>query len=220
MSNVFKQNCPYCGTKSVAFTILHSTLWKTGLRSPGTDSQKHHWDVLSTCGYCKRGIVATFETDNAFSPAEQKPNQRRRLQGIAPTPPSTVAPNHTPENVARFFEQAMENLPRNWDAAGGMFRKALDAGLKSKFPDMKGTLKARINEAAEKQELTHELAEWSHQIRLGGNNAMHEEKPFTQKEAKDLSTFTYLVFQYLFMLPGMLREARSDPAAASAGEGH
>ena len=30
----------------------------------------------------------------------------------------------------------MENLPRNYDAAGSMFRTALEAGLKEKFPEV------------------------------------------------------------------------------------
>ena len=102
----------------------------------------------------------------------------------------------------------MENLSGNYDAAGSMFRKALDTGLKSKFPAIQGNLKVRINEAAKGGGLTPELAEWAHQIRLGGNDAAHEEEPFSKHDAKDLGTFTYLVFQYLFMLPGMLKEAR------------
>ena len=112
----------------------------------------------------------------------------------------------------------MNNLSKNWDAAGSMFRKALEAGLKSKFPDMEGSLYDRIKEAKKKQGLTPELAKWAHEIRLGGNDAAHEEL-FSEKEAKDLALFTQLVFQYLFMLPGMLEEARSDPDEAAVDEG-
>ncbi len=118
------------------------------------------------------------------------------------------APDYTPENVARFFEQAIDNLPKNWDAAASMFRKALDTGLKSKFPEMKGTLYNRIEEAAKKQDLTPALAEWAHQIRLGGNDAAHEEEPISKNDAAELSKFTRLVFLYLFTLPGMLEEAQ------------
>ena len=215
--SVFKENCPYCGTKSVAFTILHETLWSKGIKNPSTRYQRHLWDVFSKCGKCARGIVATFETGNEKSPKPQLPGRSQLLE-IAPSAPDTGAPNYTPQNVARFFEQAMDNLPSNWDAAGGMFRKALDTGLKSKFPKMKGTLYARIEEAAEKQDLTPELAKWAHEIRLGGNDAAHEEELFSEKEAKDLAVFTQLVFQYLFMLPGMLSEARSDPDEGEAAE--
>ena len=204
---VFKENCPRCGTQNVAFTILHETL---------CDQHGSFWDTFAQCGYCNRGIVATFETYNKREPSVAF--GQSRLLSIAPPLPDTGAPNYTPQNVARFFEQAMDNLPSNWDAAGGMFRKALDTGLKSKFPKMKGTLYARIDEAAKKQDLTPELAKWAHEIRLGGNDAAHEEKLFSEKDAKNLAVFTQLVFQYLFMLPGMLSEARSDPDEGEAGE--
>ena len=101
----------------------------------------------------------------------------------------------------------MDNLPKNWDAAGSMFRKALDTGLKSKFLEVQGTLYARIEKAANKQELSPALAEWAHQIRLGGNHAAHEEA-FSKEEAEELAMFTELVFLYLFTLPGMLKESQ------------
>ena len=211
--SVFKTDCPYCSTKNVAFTILQDTLWSKD--AYGTGSHSCLWDALSKCGYCGRGIVATFLTNDQTSP--QKTN-RYELKSIAPPSPVTSAPKYTPKNAARFFEQAMNNLPKNWDAAGSMFRKALEAGLKSKFPDMKGSLYDRIKKAKKEQALTPELAEWSHRIRLDGNDAAHEAL-FSEKEAKDLATFTQLVFQYLFMLPGMLEEARYDPDEAAAAEG-
>ena len=204
---IFKSNCPYCGTKSVAFRIL----CEQNL-GPNTFC----WDVFARCGYCSRGIVATFKVTSNPPPSDTD-DEHRKLLGIAPAFPNTGAPKHTPENAARFFEQAMNSLPKDWDAAGSMFRKALDAGLKDKFPKMEGTLYARIEEAAKNQDLTPELAEWAHKIRLDGNDAVHEDL-FLEKEAKDLAMFTQLVFQYLFMLPGMLSAARGDPGEAEADE--
>lgn len=142
-----------------------------------------------------------------------KGTQQRKLtwEGIVPPPPETGAPEHTPPNAARFFEQGMENLPGNWDAAGAMFRKALETGLKKKFPDIKGDLYTRIEKAAEQHKLTSDLAAWSHQVRLGGRDAVHDEEPFKKEEAERLSDFTKLVLLYLFTLPGMLDEAQSAP---------
>ena len=99
-------------------------------------------------------------------------------------------------------------MPRNWDAAGAMFRKTLDTGLKHKFPDFEGTLAQRIKKARESGELTASLADWADKIRLDGNQAAHDEMPFTKKDAETLKVFTNLVLQYLFTLPGMLTEAQ------------
>ncbi len=126
---------------------------------------------------------------------------------IAPSLPDTGAPPHTPENIALFFKQGMDNLVcQNWDASGGMFRKVLDTSLRKKFPDITGSLKGRIDEASKKHALTPDMAEWAHKIRLDGNEAMHEEEPFSEKEAQILRAFTDLLLRYLFTLPGMLEK--------------
>ena len=91
-----------------------------------------------------------------------------------------------------------------------MFRKALEAALKNKFPEIEGTLYDRIEEAAKEGGLTPDLAKWSHQIRLDGRNAVHEEKPYEKEDAERLHTFTRLVLLYVFTLPGMLKKARGE----------
>ena len=108
-----------------------------------------------------------------------------------------------------FYKQATNNLPNDWDAAGVMFRKTLEAALKDKFPSIQGTLNQRINEAANQQKLTPEMAQWAHQIRIDGNDAAHGDKPLSQKDAQNLADFTRLVLLYLFTLPGMLTQAQA-----------
>ena len=46
--------------------------------------------------------------------------------------PGTDIPDHLPEEVARLFQQAADNVPANPDAAGIMFRKTLEAILRDK----------------------------------------------------------------------------------------
>ena len=175
------------------------------------------WDTLAACGQCSRAVLASFETPDNNPPTKWLGNsQRRRLQylQIFPQRPPVAAPHHTPENAARFFRQGMDNLlGRNCDAAGAMFRKALETALKSRFPKIgvSVSLYQRIEKAAEQHALTPELAEWAQQIRLDGNAAVHGEEPFSQEDAMRLCSFTKLVFQYLFTLPGMLAEARGEP---------
>lgn len=183
-------NCPHCGTKGVAFEIRHWAEYKLDTRT--------YRDLFAQCGICGRAVIISVETALGNS----------RVQEILPPPPSTDAPKHTPPNVARFFQQAMDNLPKNYDAAGSMFRKALDVGLKIKFSDVKGTLDVRIKKAAEEHKLTPDMAKWAHQVRLGGNDATHEEEPFSEEAAKELASFTKLVLLYLFTLPGMLKDSR------------
>ena len=172
-------DCPYCGAGDVAFSIAHE---HQVLRNRG-----RLWDTFATCGRCRRGVVASFDTAHSNGPvAHWKDGQALEviLLGIFPSRPNSQAPDHTPPNVARFYVQGVDNLPENWDAAGSMFRKALEAALKNKFPEIEGTLYDRIEEAAKEGGLTPDLAKWSHQIRLDGRNAVHEEKPYEKEDAE------------------------------------
>ncbi len=224
---VFKADCPYCKTRSVAFTIKKEECWRAPIdpqrfletriawtnfehtqHQMWLNSRVFRWDTFAICGQCNRGIVATFSVkDKNDNPATASPSLLSH-DCIAPSAPDTGAPDHTPENVARFFKQGKENLCGNWDAAGSMFRKALEAALKNKFPDIDGNLYERIKKVNEKGGLTPDMAKWAHQIRRLGNDAAHEEEPFSERDALDLHAFTDLFLRYLFTLPGMLEEAR------------
>ena len=59
----------------------------------------------------------------------------------------------------------MENLGGGWDAAGTMFRKALDTALTAKFPAIKESLAKRIRKAADGGLLTSDMADWADEIR-------------------------------------------------------
>ena len=90
-----------------------------------------------------------------------------------------------------------------------MFRRSLEVALKEKFPDLAESLNLyqRINEAAKQHKLTPELAEWSGQIRLFGNEAMHGDV-FEEEDARATSEITRLILIYLFTLPGDMEEAK------------
>ena len=195
---IFKGDCPHCGTMSVAFThkaVIH----------PQRESNCFT-DVFVQCGHCERGVMAMVPGLVTAARDMNQPDVK-----FAPSPPSTDAPAYTPENVARYFKQGMENTPRNPDAAGTMFRKTLETALKERFPDLKGTLHDRIRKAADDGALARDMAEWAHHIRIRGNDAAHEEEPFSEDEARDLRSFTDLLLRYLYTLPGMLAEARGAP---------
>ena len=195
-------DCPHCETKGAGLWLHH----------PGVHLGQ--WDfcetfeVLATCLLCERSVVATLSLSGGHRALKEAHLENTEIRAVAPKPPSTAAPAFTPENVARFFEQGMESLAKNWDAAGAMFRKALEAGLKDKWPDITGSLYERIDKIAEEGGLTADMKDWAHQIRLDGNDAVHEDEPMEESRARALAEFTRLFLLYAFSLPGMLREAR------------
>lgn len=203
VGRVFKKNCPHCHTKEVAFTVVDGVQYQVS-------RTLRKFDLLGQCGHCDRGVIATFHVvAREDSLREALMGQERPFEMFPTwTPPS--APPYTPDEVARYFIQGMDNVPKNWDAAGAMFRKALEAALKHKFSDLSGTLFSRIQQAAKRHDLTPELAKWSDQIRIEGNKAVHDEGPYQKEEARQLEAFTDMVFRYLFTLPGMLQERKQQ----------
>jgi hypothetical protein len=104
----------------------------------------------------------------------------------------------------------------SFDAAGMMFRKALESATKILDPDSANArLVRRIDLLAEAQKITPDLAQWAHEIRLGGNDAAHEEEPFTQEEAEELRNFIENFLRYAFTLPSAVRR-RATPLEPSA----
>lgn len=132
-----------------------------------------------------------------------------------PPPTTPDAPDHLPPNVKEFFLEAAANVKTGPNAAGAMLRKSIDVALKHMDPALTGKMIARIDKAAKSGKLTPELAKWAHHVRLEGNDAVHDDDPFTAEEAEALFEFTELVLMYLFTLPGMLKERRGKPAAAA-----
>jgi hypothetical protein len=79
----------------------------------------------------------------------------------------------------------------------------LDAMLKTK--DLRlGSLKARIDEAAEQHLITPDMAKWAHQVRLDANDQRHADEAAefpTEEEARRSLTFALALAEVLYVLP-------------------
>lgn len=133
------------------------------------------------------------------------------LFNFYPEPGKPVIPEHLPPDIGRIYLQAERNFPTegNEEASGTMYRKALDVGLKLVAPEVAGNLAQRIDKLVEKHLLTESLGEWSHQIRLLGNDTAHEIDQPTRDELTALRNFSDLVLRYLFTLPNMVSQRKA-----------
>lgn len=202
-------DCPHegCLTEKAGFTGSHFHLHKPGA---------HEYIFLLQCGVCGNGVVAKYFGGSFQHWVSGHGIGDTRLLETWPKRSPIEAPQHLADNVARYYLQGMDNLKRkNFDAAGTMFGKALDVGLKRLDPSGKGTLEKRIDSLPEIIGITHPMKEWAHEIRHLRNDAAHEEDPFSSDEAHALQSFTELFLTYAFTLPGMLdaRRAAVQPAA-------
>ena len=203
----FSYDCPHCGTKQASFQIHYE------LYSPVEEGRIY---AFVTCGIstCQKAATAVFRINTKAHPGSLIPNFSRNPSGFLlvnfyPKPETPEIPGHLPENVNTYYLEAVNNVRSSPNAAGMMFRKTLDTGLKKIDPGAKGNLLDRIKSAAETGKITQDMADWADRIRLDGNDAAHEEDPFTPQQAEELHLFTRLVMMYLFSLPGMLEEWRT-----------
>jgi hypothetical protein len=165
---------------------------------------------FALCSGCHRPICMEIASHNRTHPLQYKGDlngsQNFIVLKVYPTLEETKVPEHVPKTVASPFVQAVETrVAGHYDAAGAMYRKSLDVGLKAIDPELKGTLYARIETLASQNKLTPSLKEWAHEIRLDGNDASHDEKALSKTEADEMHAFTQLVLTYLFTLPEMVR---------------
>jgi Domain of unknown function (DUF4145) len=134
------------------------------------------------------------------------------IEKFWPDPPRPEVPELLPPDVVRVYVQAERNfvIDGNEEAAGTMYRKALDIGLKKIDPNLSGMLGPRIQKLAKAGKLTADIAAWSDNVRDAGNEAAHGEMPITRDELIALRNFSEMVLRYLFSLPGAVKKRRGE----------
>jgi hypothetical protein len=183
--------------------------------SPGTN--RGH--VLSICGVCGRGLITHVRAVGWSSfpnMSEQAHTVGSARFEITETWPRTNidVPSDVPENIARFYYQGLKALKaQHWDAAGAMFRKTLDVATKHLRPDLgKNSLYDRIESMVKGGDLTSAMGEWSHRIRLDGNDAIHGEEPETEDDANASQRFAEAFLTYSYSLPSLVRGGQRTDA--------
>jgi hypothetical protein len=205
--------CPHCSVERLAFPVQHTARVSSGKGA-----------LFLQCPHCQLPVCAVIDViGSSPRPLDELKNYGSTLQdqgwgivSIWPEPPEPQIADHVPAEVARVMLQAERNFPTagNEEAAGTMYRKALDVGLKIVAPDAKGTLAARIDALVQKNLLTPSLGAWSHQIRLLGNDTAHEIEAPMRDELTALRDFTDLVLRYLFTLPKMVEIRKGSDVKA------
>ncbi len=212
---VLTHKCPHCLTEHM------------GLRVVAVETVRgNRAAVHLSCPKCGNPSCTTIRPSRsqavlAWNSLGQQPGEIAdmgwEIEKFWPEPPGPIIPDLLPPDVERIYLQAERNFPieGNEEAAGTMYRKALDVGLKIVDPTVTGVLKTRIAELVKQNKLTPSLGEWADQIRLLGNDTAHEVDQPTREELTALRNFSDLVLRYLFTLPEMIkaRKASTPPPA-------
>lgn len=191
--------CAFCGEEGNWEPYTHSA------RSNG-HGKKLNYDIYK-CVDCGNLTQVFWSGGNSLHDYHQMPWPRR----------TRSFPKHWPEDVGRYWLQAQRNIDAsNWDAAALMARSALQLLLRHEQASGR-TLQKEIDDLASKGELPPIIVEWSHDIRLLGNEAAHP-KPgsegVTQEEARDVVKFLRVLLTLMHDLPKEIADFRAQRVKA------
>ena len=126
-------------------------------------------------------------------------------------------PPDLPFEVEKAFLQGERNvaLPDCEEAAALMYRRALEVALKIAYPEMNGSLAARIRNLVAGHHLPAAIGDWLNQVRLIGNDSAHEIVGVTRDELEAARGFVDTALRYIFTLPAQIARLRGEPQAVA-----
>ncbi|ADG09094.1 DUF4145 domain-containing protein [Caulobacter segnis] len=217
---VLIHDCPHCTTAKVGFAIIGG---KPRPYLPNTEVAKPIVSIGLECPNCQKTASATIQYKKNLSghsvsaiveslpkAHDSLPNLLWDLLEFWPRVQPPRIPEFLPKSVEKAFVQGETNLalPGCEEPAATMFRRALDLGLKIRFPDLKGDLYKKVDKLASDHEIPLSLAEWAHEVRVIGNDGAHDLDGCNTDDAQAAHDFVDAVLRYLFSLPGMIAARR------------
>lgn len=213
-------DCPHCGGEKIGFSHVGE------YRIVG--AQGTQFLAFFRCNKCQGGLIIKYlqQINHGYQSPSACPADPADLgfvvKDVYPTKLLTKVPSHTPDPLGRFFQQASDGYRRgDNDASGAMSRKVVDVSTQKLLGDEAknyGNIRGRIDALAAKGALTNDLKDWAHEVRLGGNEAAHDEDPYSKEEAEELLDFVELYLTYVYTLPGRLKDRRDRAAAEKAAK--
>ena len=187
--------CPHCNadTPTLAFRTNADTVDFSG-------TKKRVWNFYS-CTRCG-GMVSAAGTNHGADVLEYYPSATQVDEAI-------------PDRARNFLAQALNSLSAP-SGAVMLAASSVDAMLKSKGL-VKGSLYARIDDAAKEHIITPDMAAWAHEVRLDANDERHadENAPLPDMAgAKRAVDFAMALGLLMFVLPA--RVTRGIEAAKTA----
>jgi hypothetical protein len=214
-----QNDCPHCHAQKMGFTFVGEASL-----SP---ARSKDWLTLFKCNKCQGGLVVEYTKHVEYgisSPGAGNADPTTLGFAVVKSYPGkmpSVVPAFVPSPLDKYYLQAADALRSGHpDASGAMSRKVVDVSTQKMLgEDSKKyyTIKQRIDALAERNALTQDLKDWAHVVRLEGNDASHDEDPYTPEEADELLNFVDVYLAYVYTLPGRLK-ARRERAEAEKAE--
>lgn len=180
------------------------------------DEQVGDAAALAICQTCGQPSLLLFKSkfSNFRRMAENLDNERPHIGGqdlvkvkkIYPQPKQPVVLDGWPDEIVEQFADVQQMLHegKHPSLIISPCRSILDIVTK-KLGGKKNRLIDRIDELLEQNIITKPLAEWAHQLRLDGNEAVHELQG-TREEAEQYVAFLRMLMELAFSLPERIKK--------------
>lgn len=198
--------CPYCSTEGRFTEIFGEEVGTQRNRHDGMHSDVWKCDVCANFTFV---IWRSFETGQMMSHTQAVDWQAEPSPRGEPQPPK-----EWPEQAQTAMREASNAIAgRNWNSAGAMARRAVQAGVRAKGGKAKkgDALAGEIDSLKAQGLLTADLAAWAHEVRALGNLGAHpdgdiEELP--EQDAREAVNFANYFLTYVFTLPHQIEQSK------------
>lgn len=224
-------DCPRCHSEKMTFDVLSTV--PTGMQN----GWQRFYEAFSVCRHCHRStILAIAQSDyHAKDFLDENPptalkgalNQYFNVEGFiclkdmgAEQPPA-----HVPDPIANAFREGAISIATGcWNAAGAMFRLAIDLTTKPMLPaeEVEGLnnrtrrdLGLRLPWLFDNGKLPGDLRGLSNCVREDGNDGAHA-GTLKKEDAQDLLDFTSALLERIFTEPERIRLAQERRVARRA----
>jgi len=196
---VWRLTCPFCYEKG-NFALAHHAEKKKA-----NSDKKLNFDLYQ-CKNCM-AYVHVF-----WSVAEHSIGHSLYASMVLPWPIGKAKPSENwPDDVQRFWIQSHDSLrSENWDAAAVMARSAVQVTMRDKGA-VGNDLYHEIEDLATKGDLPPLMKDWSHEVRVLGNDSAHPKPktpPTTPEDARDIVQFLDSLLLYLYDFPKKISDYR------------
>nr|WP_255599322.1 DUF4145 domain-containing protein [Hasllibacter sp. MH4015] len=201
-------DCPHCGSRKSAFELARD------YPDLGTDRMV---STIGACGVCRRNILLQFQylhSGRGAGPIENAKQEdgitKYTLVGFYPKPPEPKLAAHIPEKVSVPLAEAEECfIAGHFSAAGSCYRKAIERAVRILDSAGKGMLNSRIRKIEKERSLPKSLVDLLDEVRLFGNDAIHDDLDPTKEDCDAARDFADLFLTFTFSLPARIEHVRS-----------
>jgi hypothetical protein len=207
--------CPRCDKQSSFEAIGSLPITFDGGHIVSTNPPTPTFDERATgfiCRHCSQGFVVVESEWRGGTLRRDNPNNYGEVtwRGHHWWPvPGAILHESVPATVRSAFDEACKCLASDCPrAATAMARCALE-GIVVDQGETKGRLVDRLKQLADKGALQPTLAAWSKEVRLLGNDAVHDlTAEVIMDDARQLIEFIRELTKYLYALPHELEKRR------------